>query len=311
MKKIKITKIEGINTNHIPNCCHTNAYKYVMNHQDCMFVSGQLTNGLPHCIVKLPNDIYIDPTLNREEEFIIEDEYTFLEIMKIFIREGMYFVPTSYTLNKNNNIFIYKNKKKYYVKEIPNYQDYELHYSDDEQKVYSKKSGKYLKNNLDKDGYYHVTLCNEKGKKNYSLHRLVWYCINGDIPKGLEVNHLNENKTDNRIENLNLMSRKENINWGTRNQKCSEKMIGNNNRPKKTIVGINKQTYEIIEFISSMEAERQDKRFNNGNINQCCQHKTYKSVNGYYWFYQDEFNDLLIKFNGNIQDIIRYKIALY
>lgn len=36
-------------------------------------------------------------------------------------------------------------------------------------------------------------------------HRLVWIKANGEIPKGLDVHHINGNKQDNRIENLELI----------------------------------------------------------------------------------------------------------
>lgn len=38
------------------------------------------------------------------------------------------------------------------------------------------------------------------------IHRMVWYDVNGPIPEGYDVHHRNENKQDNRIENLQLHS---------------------------------------------------------------------------------------------------------
>jgi len=45
----------------------------------------------------------------------------------------------------------------------------------------------------------------------YYVHRFVWEYFNGEIPQGLEINHINEDKSDNRLENLELVTKKQNI----------------------------------------------------------------------------------------------------
>lgn len=63
-------------------------------------------------------------------------------------------------------------------------------------------------------GYLKVELCKEGKRKKIYVHRLVYSAFNGDIPTGLEVNHINDKeKTDNRLCNLNLMSHKENVEY--------------------------------------------------------------------------------------------------
>lgn len=47
--------------------------------------------------------------------------------------------------------------------------------------------------------------------KQYLLHRAIWEDANGAIPSGLEISHINHNKLDCRLQNLELISHLENI----------------------------------------------------------------------------------------------------
>ena len=104
------------------------------------------------------------------------------------------------------------------MKAIPNFEDYLI---SREGKIYSTKSNKILKQRVDRYGYAKCTLF-RKGKAYYrTIHRLVaiTYISN---PRGLPtVNHINENKLDNRVENLEWMSIRDNDNHGTRNLRIS------------------------------------------------------------------------------------------
>lgn len=64
-------------------------------------------------------------------------------------------------------------------------------------------------------GYLLAALCKDGKRKRFLVHRLVWEAFNGPIPKGMQVNHINEKKDQNNLENLSLMTAKENTNWGT------------------------------------------------------------------------------------------------
>ena len=131
---------------------------------------------------------------------------------------------------------------------------------------------KILKPRID-GRYYQVCLCKQSIKKNYRVHRLVWEAFNGQIPEGLQVNHINEVKTDNKLENLNLMTCKENTNYGTRNERIS-----------KPVLQFDLNDNFIKEFPSAMQVER-ELGFGQGNICNCCKGRC-KTAYGYIWKYK-------------------------
>lgn len=68
-----------------------------------------------------------------------------------------------------------------------------------------------LKPTLMKIGYYSVALSlGQRVVKRAYVHRLVAEAFMGPIPSGRIVDHINHDKTDNRLENLRVVSRKEN-----------------------------------------------------------------------------------------------------
>lgn len=82
---------------------------------------------------------------------------------------------------------------------------------------------KTLKKSVKWNGYEFVGLLTQRKVKLKYVHRLVWEAFNGPISEGLEVNHKDENKLNNTLENLELLNHKDNINYGTRIERIREK----------------------------------------------------------------------------------------
>lgn len=57
-----------------------------------------------------------------------------------------------------------------------------------------------------KHGYRYIQI----GSKRIGEHRFVWEAFNGEIPEGMEIDHINTNRADNRLENLRLVTISEN-----------------------------------------------------------------------------------------------------
>ena len=79
-----------------------------------------------------------------------------------------------------------------------------------------------LKPYMDRGGYLLVGLCAGGKRKTLKVHRLVCEAFHDNPDNKLDVNHINENKTDNRACNLEWNTRRENLNHGTRNERSAK-----------------------------------------------------------------------------------------
>jgi len=86
--------------------------------------------------------------------------------------------------------------------------------------------GKLLKNNLDHYGYLNVTLSNSGKTTTKKVHKLVAIAFLNHTPCGSElvVNHIDINKTNNNVENLEIVTTRENSNQ--KHLKSSSKYVG-------------------------------------------------------------------------------------
>lgn len=137
---------------------------------------------------------------------------------------------------------------------------------------------KILKGSDDGTGYLRVGLWKDGNAKECTIHRLVAQAFLPNPDNLPQINHKDEDKYNNCVENLEWCSSQYNMTYNDRAKKVGNKL----SRP---VIGINKVSGLIVEFASAHEASRQ-LGISQSNITQCCQGK-YKSAGGYVWYYAD------------------------
>ena len=143
-----------------------------------------------------------------------------------------------------------------------------------------KKTGetKILKQNVNKKGYFVVTLCEKKRRKQFRVHRLVAFVFveNDDVENKTQVNHIDENKENNHYTNLEWCTVKYNNTHGTRTKRSIQKI---SKRVKCVETG--------IIYNSANDAGRKT-GLSQPNITRCCQKKKgFDTCGGYHWEYVD------------------------
>ena len=140
------------------------------------------------------------------------------------------------------------------------------------------KNGHILKATANSKGYLNVCLRKDGESRTIKVHRLVYEAFNGPIPEGMQVNHIDENKQNNTLSNLNLMSPSENTNWGSRNDRVC-KMFG------KWVIKLSLKN-EILHFYPSTKKAAKENGLRSNTISECCNGKR-KSYGGYTWKFSD------------------------
>ena len=151
-----------------------------------------------------------------------------------------------------------------------------------------------------KQGYMYTTLSNSGIHKCFRVHRLVYEAFNGPIPEGMQIDHINGVKDDNRLVNLRCVTPKENCNnpitigflCGSLIKRSENEAWRKNQRngirktSGKTVIQLNKATGEVIrEWECIIDAER-ELGIHGGDISRCCRGKG-KTAGGFKWAYKE------------------------
>ena len=147
-----------------------------------------------------------------------------------------------------------------------------------------EQGGLVLKPKYNNRGYLMVSLYKNGKLKNRTVHRIVAEAFIPN-PKGfLEINHKDENKSNNEIFNLEWCTREHNVKYGTSIERISKK-----------VRAVNIGTGEVVTFNSTQDAGR--KGYSASGVSRACR-GTYKTdtgklvggdgrtYKGYKWYYE-------------------------
>ena len=136
------------------------------------------------------------------------------------------------------------------------------------------KGGSLLKPELI-SGYLRIGLYKNNNYKHYLIHRLVAETFIPNPDNLPQVNHKDENKTNNNVENLEWCDRKYNMNYGTRNEKHFSKL-----RKKVAQYTLDGELIKIWD--STQECTKYG--FHQANVSACARGKI-NTAYGFKWIY--------------------------
>lgn len=151
--------------------------------------------------------------------------------------------------------------------------------------IFSKKKNRPLKQRLTKFGYLKVCLYRGGERVEMMAHRAVALTFLENPDNLPQINHKNENRTDNRVDNLEWCTPSYNINYGNRNKTVSEKLT----RIKTETVGrkimqISPETGDVVRVWDSTHQIERETGIPHSNIYACCTGRR-KTRNGFLWKY--------------------------
>ena len=168
---------------------------------------------------------------------------------------------------------------------------------------YYRRTEKILKPQLQNNGYLHIKLSQKDKTKCILVHRLVAQVFIPNPNNLPQVNHINEDKTDNRVENLEWCTQKYNINYGngiskrvkTNKENGTYKKIGeiNSKIRSKSILQFSKDNSFIRKWDCIMDVQR-ELGYDNKQICSCLKNRQ-KTAKGFKWVYADDYERIPFK----------------
>ena len=135
------------------------------------------------------------------------------------------------------------------------------------------------------DGYLFVELYKNNTRKPITIHRLVAIAFI-DNPQNLPcINHKDENKKNNKVDNLEWCTRKENTNYGTTQKRRAETVRTKHMNEKRTVIQYDENMNEVARYQNQRKAVEANDGYKLSNIYNSI-YKGQKAY-GFYWKFED------------------------
>ena len=140
-----------------------------------------------------------------------------------------------------------------------------------------------LKGSSYSGGYSGVTLHKDGCAKFVNIHRIVAEAFVPNPLEKEEVNHKDENPSNNHASNLEWVTHKENLNFGTRTERARKAIVEAQGRAVRQL----SRDGELVAEYESLSAAGNATGTHVANITKCAK-GVYKTAGGYIWKYKNE-----------------------
>ena len=140
-----------------------------------------------------------------------------------------------------------------------------------------------LKGSSYSGGYSGVTLHKDGCAKFVNIHRIVAEAFVPNPLEKEEVNHKDENPSNNHASNLEWVTHKENLNFGTRTERARKAIVEAQGRAVWQL----SRDGELVAEYESLSAAGNATGTHVANITKCAK-GVYKTAGGYIWKYKNE-----------------------
>ena len=131
-------------------------------------------------------------------------------------------------------------------------------------RLYSNRRNKFLRPSTDKYGYLYYVISIDGVRKTLKAHRLVAQAFIPNPKNKPQVNHIDSNRQNNNVKNLEWVTAKENIQHAVKNKRFENMAIINSERMKKSKLYL--KGYPLANEVTKKKVAQYDKKNNLLNV---------------------------------------------